>query len=65
MALIILALHYRREEKHKTALVNASLAGTEESGSGGSIADLKAIFGLNQVDPDEEEEVVGEKVWTA
>lgn len=52
-------------EKHKTALVDASLAGTEQSKSGGSIADLKAIFGLNEVDPDEEEEVVGEKVWTA
>jgi hypothetical protein len=50
-------------EKHKTALVNASLAGTEQSKQGGAIADLKAIFGLNSNDSDSEEEEVGEKVW--
>lgn len=52
-------------EKHKTALVNASLAGTEQSKQGGAIADLKAIFGLNSNDSDAEEEEVGEKVWNA
>lgn len=52
-------------EKHKTALVNASLAGTEQSKEGGTIADLKAIFGLNSSDSDSEGEEVGEKVWNA
>ncbi|KAJ9095987.1 hypothetical protein QFC21_005350 [Naganishia friedmannii] len=50
-------------EKHKTALVNASLAGTENSKEGGAMADLKAIFGLNKKDESESnDEEVGEKV---
>jgi hypothetical protein len=50
-------------EKHKTALVNASLAGTENSKEGGAMADLKAIFGLNKKDEsDSDQEEVGEKV---
>ncbi|KAJ9121542.1 hypothetical protein QFC22_002160 [Naganishia vaughanmartiniae] len=58
------ALVFSQVEKHKTALVNASLAGTESSKEGGAMADLKAIFGLNKKDESEsdEEEEVGEKV---
>jgi hypothetical protein len=45
----------RHAERSKTALVNASLAG-KPSGAGGAMADLKAIFGLDEDDDADSEE---------
>jgi uncharacterized protein YgfB (UPF0149 family) len=42
-------------ERSKTALVNASLAG-KAGDSGGALADLKAIFGLNDDDDTDSED---------
>lgn len=41
-------------ERHKTALVNASLAGGQAKDKQTSLADIKKIFGLDEDDSEDE-----------
>lgn len=43
-----------RSERHKTALVNASLAGGAAKDKQTSLADIKKIFGLDADDSEDE-----------